>query len=497
MPSPAFAALADSAARIADLDAALGLMSWDQEVNLALGSGARRGRQMGTLAALRHRLLSTDLKPALDRAREAGPADAFEARNVAQLAHSLERALRLPDTFVHELTVATSHAQQAWEQAKRRSDFATFRPHLEQIVALKRREADYYGYAVHPYDALLDGYEPGGTAAQVRTLFERLLPPLRELLSWVRSRPQVDDARLRQRIDESRQWDYSLVVLQQLGYDFDRGRQDRSTHPFSISMGMDDVRITTHLQADDLQAMLYSTIHECGHALYEQGLDPAHYGLPAAEACSLSIHESQSRIWENNVGRGLPFLTSQWAALQGLYPDGLAGLTHRDVFRMVNRVEPSFIRIAADELTYHLHIVLRFELELALISGELAVADLPAAWNERFEQLVGLRVPDDAHGCLQDVHWSHGSLGYFPTYTLGSLYAAQLYATANVAVPDLESHLAAGNFGPLHQWLARNVYRHGRLYCSDEVCALATGEPLNPTRFTDYLSAKLRAVYAD
>jgi carboxypeptidase Taq len=496
MPSPAFTALATAAARIADLDAALGLMGWDQEVNLAPGSGERRGRQMGTLAALRHRLLSDELKPALARAQDAGAADAFEAKNLAQIAWGLDRALKLPDAFVHELTIATSHAQQAWEQAKRTSDFATFRPHLETILSLKRKEAELYGYAAHPYDALLEGYEPGGTTASIRGLFDALLPPLRELLAWVKTRPQVDDAPLRQPIAEDRQWAYSLAVLRQLGYDFNRGRQDKSTHPFSTGLGMEDVRITTHLQEHDLQAMLYSTIHECGHALYEQGLNPAHYGLPAAEACSLSIHESQSRIWENNVGRGLPFLTHQLSALQELYPDRLAGRTAQDVFRMVNRVEPSLIRIQADELTYHLHILLRFELEVALIGGELSVADLPAAWNERFEALMGVRVPDHAHGCLQDVHWSHGSFGYFPTYTLGSLYAAQLYAAAERNEPDMGAHIAAGDVSGLHDYLQRNVYAHGRLYRSDDLCRLATGEGLNPAYFHRYLRTKLESVYS-
>lgn len=487
--------LQTEAAILADLDAALAIMSWDQEVNMPAGSAGRRATQMATLAGMRHARMLERLVPLLDKARmQAGLAEQQQL-NLQQLQWALNRLTRLPEAFVQQLTETTSRAQHAWEDAKRNANFQTFLPHLEKIVALKKQEADYYGYEGSPYNALLDGFDAGANTRDLDALFADLKPRLQTLVDAAAAAPQVDDTFLRTPIGREAQWNFTLHVLKDLGYDFNHGRQDFSTHPFSISFGMEDVRITTKYTETDVQDMLYSTIHECGHALYEQGLPPESYGLPAAEACSLSIHESQSRIWENNIGRSQAFWEHYFDAFAQLFPDKLKGKTPADVFRAVNKVEPSLIRISADEVTYHFHVMLRYELEKELMEGRLAPRNVPQAWNAKIKAYLQLDVPNDAQGCLQDVHWSHGSLGYFPTYSLGSLYAAQLEAAAHQNMPDLHGHLSSGNFAPLRNWLARNVYQNGRLYTSTQLCTRITGAPLSAHHFVQYITAKLKLVY--
>jgi carboxypeptidase Taq len=490
-----YQALQTEAAALADLDAALALFSWDQEVNMPSGAAARRATQMATLAGIRHGRMLEKLVPLAAKAREQKDLSENQLLNLKQLQHALDRLTKLPEAFVQTLTEATSRAQHAWEAAKRDADFAAFLPHLEKIVALKHQEADYYGYARSPYDALLDGYDQGANTQDLDTLFAALKPRLQTIVDAVAKAPQVDDSFLRTPVSKEAQWQFTLRVLRDLGYDFDHGRQDYSTHPFSISFGMEDVRITTKFTETDVQDMLYSTIHECGHALYEQGLPPSGYGMPAGEACSLSIHESQSRIWENNIGRSLAFWEHYFDAFAQLFPDKLKGKTPLHVFQAVNKVAPSLIRISADEVTYHFHIMLRYELEKDLMERRLHPRDLPQAWNAKVKQYLHINVPNDAQGCLQDVHWSHGSLGYFPTYSLGSLYAAQFEAHALRSDAAMAPALKNGNFAPLRQWLAANIYQNGRLYASQELCKRVTGEPLQADYFVRYIQTKLKVVY--
>ena len=491
-----FEELQKTAAVAADLYAAQGLMAWDQEVYMPSGSVLRRASQMGTLAGLRHDVLLKQLRPQLDQVEKEKGLSETQSRNVAQLRYSIDRESKLSKEFVTLLAQKCGEAQSAWEIAKKKSDFSLFEKPLTELVELKRKEADYLGYEESPYDALLEAFEPGNRSSILEALFKNIVPGLKKLLAETQKGKPVDDTFLYQPIEKDKQWQFSLRVLKDLGYDFSKGRQDISTHPFSIGLGMEDVRITTRIEEKDITSMLYSTIHECGHALYEQGLSPDTYGLPQSEACSLGIHESQSRVWENNVGRSLEFWEYYFDAFAALFPDHLRGKGPIDVYRAVNKVEPSLIRIAADELTYHFHILIRFEIEKALIEGKLAVKNLPAVWNEKVKEYIGLDVPSNAQGVLQDVHWSHGSFGYFPTYSLGSFYAAQFIDKALEEQPDLYKGFQKGDFGTFHRWLAGKIYPEGRLYEPQELCKRVTGKYLDVKHFIQYLERKLKLVYS-
>ena len=445
MPSStAYAEFHHCMSRLADLDAALSLLNWDQEIMMPKGAGQRRAGQLATLAELRHQLYLNEVPPLLAALEHAQDLDEAQRLNVACTRADLAKQSRLPAELVADLTRAASEGQFAWENAKDNDDFAAFAPFLEHLIDLKRRQADCYGYASTPYDALLDDYERGLTVAQLDAYFDALEGELRQLLADVRQGQPPEASFLRQAIDEDTQWQFTLDVLALLGFDPHHGRQDRSAHPFSTSMGMEDVRITTRLEADHLLDAVYSTIHEFGHALYERNLPPDAYGLPQGQAHSLALHESQSRFWENEVGRSLAFV--QWIEprLRACFPDGLAGRSTEDIYRALNRVETSLIRTQADELTYNLHIILRYRLEKDLIEGRLAVRQLPEAWNAGMEQLLGVVPPDDRSGVLQDVHWSIGALGYFPTYSLGSLYAAQWRAQLESELGSLADLISTG-----------------------------------------------------
>jgi carboxypeptidase Taq len=497
MVSPSFESLRQAAARVQDLADAMSVLSWDQETYMPPGAIAARAAQLGTLSGMHHRMLAEELMPLAQQLL--AQVDSLPAQvqlNVRQLHRQLTKTLKLPEALVTAMATATAEAQHAWEQARAANDFAQFAPHLQRILDLKHEEAECYGYQSERYDALLDSYEPGMTATQLDGTFANLQDQLVPLIQELAQRPQVDDSFLYQPIAQDRQWAYGLGLLEQLGWDTRHGRQDISAHPFSIGIHPSDVRITTLVKETDLMAMVYSTLHEFGHALYERGLDAEHRGLPQGEACSLSIHESQSRIWENNVGRSLPYVQHQYGAIAALYPDGLRGRTALDVFRALNKVAPTPVRIYADEVTYHLHVILRYRLERQLLDGTLAVADLPQAWNDTLHELLGIWPANDAEGVLQDVHWSIGALGYFPTYSLGSLYAAQFWAQACQDLPTLEAQLAAGQFADFRGWLHRHIHSQGRLYDSEALCQRITGQGLQVSYFMDYIRAKMAVVYA-
>jgi carboxypeptidase Taq len=481
---------------VADLNAALQLLSWDQEIYMPNGAAGIRARQVGALSELRHEIVLEHVYPLAKALAEADGLTEHQRLNVNQSLAELTRVVRLPKAFVAEQAAHTSRSQMAWERAKAKSDFSLFEAELTKTYELKRQEAEYYGYTGEAYDALLDTYDPGLTSAFLVPLFTRMRSQLQSLINELRNAPQPPTAFLNQRISKDSQWNFGLGVLKYMGFDFDRGRQDISTHPFTTGTSPDDVRITTHINEYNIAQMLYGTIHEGGHALYEQGLPAEHYGLPACEACSLSIHESQSRIWENNIGRSLPFWKFHFEGFAQLFPDRLRNLQPEDVFRAVNVVEPSLIRIMADELTYHFHIMIRFELERALISRELAVKDLPAAWNEKYAEYLGITPSADSEGVLQDIHWSIGAIGYFPTYSLGSFYAAQFYAHALNQNPALEDQFKSGHTGWFVNWLKQEVYSRGRLYSSNDLCRLITGEDLTVDYFLRYIRNKMEQVYA-
>ena len=486
---------------------AASLLGWDQETYMPAGGGQARADQIATLQGLAHqhlvapeieRLLKEWIDPASGHPKETSDETWDEASRAVlrETWRDFSRAKKLPAEFVVRLSRECSLAQQAWVVARERSDFKQFLPHLRTILSLKREEADYLGYSDSPYDALLDVYEPGATAAELTPLFDRLRARLVPLLKDVMASPvQIDDAFLYEPYDPGRQMDFGRLVLTAMGYDFERGRLDLSAHPFTTSFHPTDVRVTTRVYERELPACLFSCIHEGGHGLYDQGLETRYYGTPLGDSVSLGIHESQSRLWENCVGRSRPFWRFFYPILQQTFPDQLKAIEVDRFYAAINRVKPSLIRVEADELTYNLHIMLRFEIERALLEEQLNPHDLPEIWREKMQQYLAIEPERDADGVLQDVHWSMGSLGYFPTYTLGNLYAVQLYEQAARDLPQLEQDLASGQLLPLRRWLEQKVHRWGRMFPPDRLVERVTGSTLTPEPFLRYLEQKYRPLY--
>jgi carboxypeptidase Taq len=416
--------------------------------------------------------------------------DSAPAGNLREWRHQYNRATKVPPRLVEKMERIRAHAREAWRLAREQSNFALFKPHLDKILALTRQMADGWGYAESPYDALVEGYEPGATAAQLRLLFSELRPAIASVLPPAAARSAAVPADVLQgQYPVAAQQAFNRKVAQAIGFDFEAGRIDTTTHPFCSTLGAGDCRLTTRYVETDFVQSLYSVLHEAGHGLYEQGLPPEDFGTPNGTAVSLAIHESQSRLWENHVGRG-PAFWEHWHPVACEFFPGLKKLSPALITAAVNRVGPSFIRVEADQVTYDLHILLRFEIEVSLVEGTLKTADMPAYWNEQFEKMLGLKVAKDADGCLQDIHWSIGLIGYFPTYTLGNLNAAQLMRRAAEENPGLAGELARGEYAPLRSWLREKIHRHGSRHNPRELIRLATGEPTGIRDHVDYLRAK-------
>lgn len=482
--------------KLADISFANALLQWDQEVYMPEKGAAARASQQATLSGLAHEVATSADGEAIVTALLADASlDATQKSNVQRTAIDIAKRKKFSREFVEEMSHAISDGFVTWQTAKRDNNYSLFAPKLQKLIDLKRREADIAGYTAHPYDALLDDYEPGTTTADVKAVFDNLKPQLKVLLDNIFAAKQQDDSFFKLHYDKQKQWDFGIDLLKQMGYDFTAGRQDISSHPFTVSFGSGDVRVTTRINENDLAEMIWSCIHEGGHALYEQGLPATDYGLPSGEATSLSIHESQSRLWENNVGRSLAFWQHNYPKIQQIFPEQLGAVSLDSFYKAFNKVEPSLVRTSADELTYHFHIIIRFELELAMLEGTLNAADLPAAWNAKYKEYLGVDVPNDTLGVLQDVHWSHGSMGYFSTYSLGSMYAAQFYAKAEKDIPGLSDSIAQGNTAPLLHWLRQNIHNKGRNLTSRQVCEIVTGEPLNPVYFINYATQKYSHIY--
>ncbi len=492
-----YARYCEHLARHADLSGALGVLSWDKEVNMPPRGAPFRTRQLATLEGLAHQTFTDpEFQRLVQDLLADDSLDAFQKRNVELTWRDLQRIARLDQDFVEERSRLVSLAYFSWLEARDLNDYARFQPALQRLVELKRREAELLGYEDHPYDALLEEFEPGLRVRFLEPLFERVKGELRPFAQALRSSPQPQNDFLYQPYPRHKQWDLGLKLLRAIGYDFDAGRQDLSPHPFTISFSPEDVRVTTRIDENNLAEMVWSCIHEGGHALYEQGLPPEHYGLPAAAAASLGIHESQSRLWENHVGRSRPFWEKFYPLLQETFPENLQGVSLDTFYRGINRVEPSLIRTESDEIHYHFHVLIRYELEKQLLEGSLQTQDLRDAWNERYTEYLGIAIPDDNRGVLQDIHWAHGSFGYFPTYSLGSFYAAQFFAAAERALPDLEDQIRQGRFAPLLEWLRASIHRHGRIHDPGELCRRVTGEELNFDYFLEYARKKFGAIYA-
>ncbi len=482
--------------KAADLQYASAVLGWDQEVYMPAKGFPYRGRQLATLSSMAHEMVTNDHYGALlKELSQRNNLGETEQHNVRLSLEDYEKNKKLAPTFVEKLTEQTSKSYSAWIEARQANDYGKYARELERMIALKKQQADMYGYERHPYDALLDDYEKGATVAMLDPVFKTISTDLLPLLEQIRNAGQVNDNFFYQHFDKQKQWDFSLEVLRAMGYDFEAGRQDMSEHPFTTSFAPTDVRVTTRVDEKNFASLFWSSVHEGGHALYEQGLPESEYGMPLGAAASLAIHESQSRLWENCVARSYDFWAHFYPILQKYFPEQLKGVTAAAFYKGMNKVAPSLVRTEADELTYHFHVLIRYEIEKALLSGELDPKELPGTWNSMYQKYLGLTPPDDKSGVLQDVHWSHGSFGYFPTYSLGSFYAVQLFGKADADIKDLDDEVAAGNFTQLLQWLRMNVHRFGRRYRSDELCKKVTGKGLDIKAFIDYASKKYEAIY--
>ncbi|MBD0277264.1 MAG: carboxypeptidase M32 [Flavisolibacter sp.] len=482
--------------RIADVRYATAVLQWDQETYLPPKGAAARGRQISTLSEIAHQLFSEEsLGNLLQELLSKDDLSAVEKRNVERTWEDYTKNKKYTSAFVRQLTEQINKTFHAWIEARKQNIFSLFENDLQVLVQLKKEEAEILGYEHHPYNALLNEHEKGVTIELLDKTFTDLLPSLKTLLEKISAKPQVDDSFLKQFFPEQQQWNWGLFLIRQLGFDVEAGRQDKSEHPFTISFSAQDVRITTRIDERDFGNMTWSCIHEAGHALYEQGLPEEQYGVPLGEACSFSIHESQSRLWENNVGRSTEFWRYFYPVLQQHFPDQFGVVNEASFYKAINKVQPALIRTEADEISYHFHVYIRYQLERNLLDGTLDTRDIPAFWKEQYKKAMDIDVPDDKRGALQDVHWSHGSFGYFPTYSLGSFYAAQFYAKAQSDVPELEVEISRGNLQLLLQWLRSEIHAQGRYYTSEELCEKVTAKTLDVSFFLDYILEKYTGIY--
>jgi carboxypeptidase Taq len=481
------------------LGRAKALFDWDERTMMPPGGAEARADQIAALVRVRHeRLASEELGRILDELEPYGEELSYDSDDAALIRvakRDHEKASRVPIELHAEIARSASVAENAWREAKRSNDFEHFLPHLERNLYLKLRYAHCFERE-DAYDPLLDDYEPGMKTPEMAAILadvkEALLPMVQEISGLA---ADVDDSFLRRRFPADEQRRMVRRLLGAMPMPDESWRLDETEHPFEMSLSPTDVRLTTRYDEQDLQAAVFAGLHEYGHGLYENGVDPALDGLPLGRPASLGLHESQSRMWENLVGRSLPFWRRFYGVLEESFPAQLDGVGPEGFCRAVNKVQPSLIRMEADELTYDLHILVRFELERELIGGTLEPRDLPAAWNDRVRSYLGIEVPDDSHGVLQDVHWAGADFGYFPTYSLGNVIAAQLWEAMHEAIPDLERQIEAGQFEPLREWLREQVHRHGRKYSAAEVVERATGRPIEVGPYVRYLTGKFRALY--
>jgi len=484
---------------ISDLGSAAAVLGWDQQTYMPPGGAEGRGYQLSTLARLIHQRITSDetgklLEDLMAQVDQLDPAS-DEACLIRYSHHESQKRTRVPANLVSEYAQVTTVAHEFWGRARSEQDFTIFQPYLERIVDLRRQYAGCFAPYDHVYDPLLDDFERGMKTAEVQAIFNELRPQQVALIKAIGERPQVNDAFLHLPYPEQDQWDFGVEVITRFGYDWNRGRQDKAVHPFTTSFGIDDVRITTRFDPERSASALFSTMHEAGHGMYEQGISSSLFRTPLANGGSLALHESQSRMWENLVGRSLPFWRFFFPRLKEKFPFQLDGVDLMPFYWGINKVEPSLIRVEADEATYNLHIMLRLELEIALMEGSLAVKDLPEAWNTRSQEYLGLTPPNDALGVLQDIHWSGGMIGYFPTYALGNLVSAQLWERIGHDIPDLEDQIERGEFSSLLSWLREKIHQHGAKFEPQALVEQVTGSKIDPKPYMRYLQSKYAEIY--
>jgi carboxypeptidase Taq len=482
---------------VADLGKASAVLSWDQQVNMPPMGAEARGQQLATVRKIVQEKFTTDEVGKLldDLKQEFAGADNDDAAMIRVAARNYDKAKRVPPEYVAERALASSRAFKAWVEAKAKSDFSIFLPHLEKNVELVLKYISFFPSADHPYDVLLDNFEPGMKTAEVKAIFDGLRPKQVKLIKAIAASKQVKDDFLHRKYNEKKLWDFGVGVITEFGYDWKRGRQDKAPHPFETAFDVNDVRITTRFESENPFAMLFGTMHEAGHAMYEQGINPAYERTPLSGGTSLAIHESQSRMWENLVGRSFAFWEYFFPKLKKTFPSQLDGVSLKSFYKAINRVEPSLIRVNADEATYNLHIMLRLELEIAMTEGSIAIKDLPEIWNAKMQDYLGVTPPDDAKGVLQDIHWSSGSVGYFSTYALGNLVSAQLWEKINDDVHNLDDQIRKGEFNELLGWLRKKIHQYGHKYDPQDIVQNVTGSRITPEPYVRYLTKKYSEVY--
>ncbi len=483
---------------VSDLGSAAAVLGWDQETYMPDGAVAARAEQLATLSTLAHQYMTNeaaqraveDVRPQLSSLSER------ERRTTETFIRDHERALKIPASLITEQARVASLAQDAWKKARAASDFSLFQPMLERTVELKKQEAAILGPELHPYDVMLDTYEPGLTVEQVTPIFDRLRAGTREILDQITPRQSsVSDVVLYRSYPRQAQLDFATSVIKQLGFDLETGRVDLSAHPFCTHFDATDVRLTTRIREHDLRSCLFGLIHESGHGMYEQGVSKELSRTPSGQGASMGIHESQSLFWENVIARSEEFWHWAFPKLRTAFPDQLKDQDPSMFFKAINKMQPSLNRVESDELTYNLHIILRFEIERDLMAGSLAVKDIPTAWNEKMNTSLGVVPPNDAEGCLQDVHWSFGGIGYFPSYTLGKLYAAMEWNQMKQEISGVEDRVANGDFAPILNWLRMKIHDYGRTETPNEIIMRVTGRPLTETDFLEYIGGKAARVY--
>jgi carboxypeptidase Taq len=492
--------LCDHMRQIAMLVSIESLLGWDERCLLPADAGDYRAEQITLLAGMVHERFTAPCIGQWLGTLESSPlaAEPFSdtGATLRQLRHQYDKKVKLPRKLVEELARTAVLGQQVWQESRAKNDFAAFAPLLDRTLALKREQAAALGYEEAPYDALLDEFEQGERASNVERVLAALRAELVPLVAAIAaSRRRPDASILARTFPVDRQHALGQEAAAKIGFDFRRGRLDVTAHPFCSGMGPNDCRITTRYQPQFFNSGFFGILHEAGHGIYEQGLRTDQYGLPLGEYVSLGIHESQSRLWENVVGRSRPFWQYFFPIAQQRYPEALSKVGFEAFYFAINDVRPSLIRVEADEATYNLHILIRFELEQALLSGDLPVADLPGAWKEQYQRALGIEPPTDAEGSLQDIHWSAGLIGYFPTYSLGNLYAAQFYERADADLGGLAGQFAAGEFEPLRQWLLTHIHQHGQRYTAAQLVERVTGEPLSHRPLIRHLKAKFGPLY--
>ncbi|MFM2392920.1 MAG: hypothetical protein RLZZ546_902 [Bacteroidota bacterium] len=476
--------------KIADISNAVSILYWDDEVYLPKNANQLRAQQLATLSGLSHKEFTDPKLGVLLKSLSKQKLTFKQRKNIELTLKDFNKDKKFSTEFIEAKTSLISQAYHSWGKARQENNFSHFEKNLDSLIKTIKQEADIIGYKNHPYDAMIDLYEPGMTVDKLDVIFQdvkqNLLPFIKEKLA----KQKVNDRFLHKKYPKDLQWKFGLDCLNYMGFDFTRGRQDISLHPFTTSFGADDVRITTRIDEKDVSNMVWSTIHEGGHALYEQGLDPNEYGLPSGTASSLGIHESQSRLWENNVGRSYSFWKYHFPKLKKIFPSQLEGVSIQNFMKAINKIGPNKIRTEADELHYHIHILIRYEIEKEIMESKIKAKELPKLWNKKYKDYLNVDIQNYAEGILQDVHWSHGSFGYFPTYTLGSFYAAQFMEKASKDIRGLDSQLKKGNTSELKGWLKKNVFQHGKTYTAEELCKQITGEPLNMRYFMTYVKEK-------